>query len=80
MAWMLILPDLEVTMSTHTHRFWARSRSNARLTAVAASALVVVLGERSTNDWRIDSRSDSLAAFATGIARPEDGFALIPAD
>ncbi len=35
-------------------------------------------GERSTNDWRIDSRADSLAAFATGIARPEDDFALIP--
>jgi beta-mannanase len=37
-------------------------------------------GERSTNDWRIDSRSDSLAAFARGISRPENNFALIPAD
>lgn len=36
-------------------------------------------GERSTNDWRIDSRSDSLAAFSRGIARPEAGFGLIPA-
>ncbi|KQR54440.1 hypothetical protein ASF88_06530 [Leifsonia sp. Leaf336] len=35
-------------------------------------------GERSTNDWRIDSRADSLAAFATGIVRPEDDFTLIP--
>jgi len=37
-------------------------------------------GERSTNDWRIDSRSDSLAAFAQGIAKPEADFLLIPAD
>ncbi|MEV8212106.1 glycosyl hydrolase [Leifsonia sp. NPDC077715] len=37
-------------------------------------------GERSTNDWRIDSRSDSLAAFSQGISRPDTGFALIPAD
>lgn len=37
-------------------------------------------GERSTNDWRIDSRYDSLAAFATGIIRPEDDFTLIPAE
>ncbi|MDN4615571.1 glycosyl hydrolase [Leifsonia sp. F6_8S_P_1B] len=37
-------------------------------------------GERSTNDWRIDSRSDSLAAFAEGIADPAADFTLIPAD
>lgn len=37
-------------------------------------------GERSTNDWRIDSRADSLKAFSTGISRPEDNFTLIPAD
>jgi mannan endo-1,4-beta-mannosidase len=37
-------------------------------------------GERSTNDWRIDSRSDSLKAFSTGIVRPEDNFTLVPAD
>jgi len=37
-------------------------------------------GERSTNDWRIDSRSDSLAEFSRGISRPDTGFALIPAD
>ncbi|WP_345764553.1 glycoside hydrolase family 26 protein [Diaminobutyricibacter sp. McL0608] len=36
-------------------------------------------GERSTNDWRIDSRSDSLQAFITGLTRPEDDFTLIPA-
>jgi mannan endo-1,4-beta-mannosidase len=39
-----------------------------------------VSGERSTNDWRIDSRSDSLRAFSTGLAKPEAGFALMPAD
>jgi mannan endo-1,4-beta-mannosidase len=37
-------------------------------------------GERSTNDWRIDSRADSLKAFSTGISRPEGNFTLIPAD
>ena len=37
-------------------------------------------GERSTNDWRIDSRSDSLAAFSRGISQPGANFALIPAD
>jgi mannan endo-1,4-beta-mannosidase len=36
-------------------------------------------GERATNDWRIDSRSDSLSAFIAGITRPEDDFALTPA-
>ena len=36
-------------------------------------------GERATNDWRIDSRSDSLSAFIAGITRPEDDFELTPA-
>ncbi|MFK4850987.1 glycoside hydrolase family 26 protein [Microbacterium sp. ZW T6_19] len=35
-------------------------------------------GERVTNDWRIDSRADSLAAFATGLADPAGRFRLIP--
>ncbi|WP_431219182.1 glycoside hydrolase family 26 protein [Leifsonia xyli] len=38
-----------------------------------------VEGVRATNDWRIDSRADSLSAFITGITRPEDDFALTPA-
>ncbi len=38
-----------------------------------------VEGVRATNDWRIDSRADSLSAFITGITRPEDHFTLIPA-
>ena len=33
-------------------------------------------GERATNDWRIDSRADSLAAFVDGLARPDSDFAL----
>ncbi|MGK9147074.1 hypothetical protein KXS11_05550 [Plantibacter flavus] len=37
-----------------------------------------VEGERTTNDWRIDSRADSLAAFITGLTRPEANFTLIP--
>ncbi len=37
-----------------------------------------VEGERATNDWRIDSRADSLAAFREGVARPENDFGLIP--
>ncbi|MBH0115606.1 hypothetical protein I6E52_01950 [Salinibacterium sp. NG253] len=35
-----------------------------------------VEGERSTNDWRIDSRTDSLAAFIEGLARPDSDFTL----
>ncbi|GAA1444983.1 glycoside hydrolase family 26 protein [Leifsonia poae] len=39
-----------------------------------------VSGERSTNDWRIDSRADSRQAFSTGIVRPAANFTLVPAD
>jgi len=38
-----------------------------------------VEGVRATNDWRIDSRADSLSAFITGLTRPEGDFALTPA-
>lgn len=38
-----------------------------------------VEGVRATNDWRIDSRADSLSAFISGLTRPEDDFALTPA-
>ena len=37
-----------------------------------------VEGERATNDWRIDSRADSLAAFTKGITNPATDFALVP--
>jgi mannan endo-1,4-beta-mannosidase len=37
-----------------------------------------VEGELATNDWRIDSRPESVAAFKSGIARPEDNFDLDP--
>ena len=33
-------------------------------------------GQRATNDWRIDSRPDSLAAFVDGLARPGSRFSL----
>ena len=35
-------------------------------------------GERATNDWRIDSRPDSTAAFAAGLALPGGRFTLSP--
>jgi hypothetical protein len=35
-------------------------------------------GVLATNDWRIDSRPDSLAAFIAGITSPGDNFALTP--
>ncbi|GAA1441361.1 glycoside hydrolase family 26 protein [Leifsonia poae] len=38
-----------------------------------------VEGVRATNDWRIDSRADSLSAFIEGLTRPEDHFTLTPA-
>jgi mannan endo-1,4-beta-mannosidase len=38
-----------------------------------------VEGVRATNDWRIDSRADSLSAFIAGLTRPEDNFTLTPA-
>lgn len=37
-------------------------------------------GQRVTNDWRIASRADSLAAFSTGIADPAAGFVGTLAD
>lgn len=33
---------------------------------------------RTTNDWRLDSRADSLEAFRTGIRRDDTGFDLVP--
>lgn len=38
-----------------------------------------VEGVRATNDWRIDSRADTLSAFIAGVTRPEDHFTLTPA-
>ncbi|WP_411701253.1 glycosyl hydrolase [Conyzicola sp.] len=35
-------------------------------------------GELATNDWRIESRPESLEAFKEGILRPEDNFNLTP--
>jgi hypothetical protein len=35
-----------------------------------------VEGVRATNDWRIDSRADSLAAFVAGLNAPESKFRL----
>lgn len=35
-------------------------------------------GELATNDWRIDSRPDSLAAFTAGITAPGSHFTLTP--
>lgn len=35
-------------------------------------------GERVTNDWRIESRADSLAAFKEGLADPGGNFKIIP--
>jgi hypothetical protein len=37
-----------------------------------------VQGERATNDWRIDSRADSLAAFREGLAALGDGIRTQP--
>jgi hypothetical protein len=37
-----------------------------------------VQGERATNDWRIDSRADSLEAFRAGLALPNGRFRLEP--
>ncbi|KQS22316.1 hypothetical protein ASG05_01605 [Frigoribacterium sp. Leaf186] len=42
-------------------------------------ATTVVDGVRSTNDWRLTSRSDSLAAFTEGITRRDIGYDLEPA-
>ena len=33
-------------------------------------------GERATNDWRVDSRADTLAAFKAGLNRPTSRFTL----
>jgi mannan endo-1,4-beta-mannosidase len=38
-----------------------------------------VEGVRATNDWRIDSRADTLSAFIAGLTKPEDHFTLTPA-
>jgi len=39
-------------------------------------ATTIVDGTRTTNDWRIDSRADSLATFAKGIARTDIDYDL----
>jgi beta-mannanase len=39
-------------------------------------ATTITDGQRSTNDWRIDSRSDSLQAFIDGISRKDIGYNL----
>jgi hypothetical protein len=31
-----------------------------------------------TNDWRVDSRPDTLAAFIAGLTTPADKFTLQP--
>lgn len=36
-----------------------------------------VEGERATNDWRVDSRADSLAAFIAGLNLPHGAFASL---
>ncbi|PZU49803.1 MAG: beta-mannanase [Microbacterium sp.] len=42
-------------------------------------AVTTISGDsRVTNDWRVDSRSDSLAAFREGLTDPAAGFALKP--
>ncbi|WP_144758982.1 glycoside hydrolase family 26 protein [Curtobacterium sp. 9128] len=40
------------------------------------TATTIVDGTRSTNDWRLNSRSDSLQAFAQGIARTDIDYDL----
>ncbi|GAA1493524.1 glycoside hydrolase family 26 protein [Curtobacterium herbarum] len=40
------------------------------------TATTVVDGARTTNDWRLNSRADSLAAFAAGIARTDTDYDL----
>ena len=37
-----------------------------------------VQGQLATNDWRIDSRPESLAAFIAGLTNPADNFTLTP--
>ena len=37
-----------------------------------------VEGELATNDWRIDSRPETLAAYIAGLTRPENQFLLTP--
>ncbi|KTR38030.1 hypothetical protein NS263_14530 [Curtobacterium oceanosedimentum] len=39
-------------------------------------ATTIVDGARTTNDWRLDSRADSLATFAEGIARTDTDYDL----
>ena len=39
-------------------------------------ATSVTDGKRATNDWRLNSRKDSLAAFSTGIRRDDIGYDL----
>lgn len=52
---------------------------NADVIGFSWFSLVVtsnVGGVRATNDWRIDSKSDTLAAFRAGLARPTSKFSL----
>jgi mannan endo-1,4-beta-mannosidase len=38
----------------------------------------VIDGQLGTNDWRVDSRPESLAAFIAGLTNPADNFTLTP--
>ena len=52
---------------------------NADIIGFSWFSLVVtsnVGGVRATNDWRIDSKADTLAAFRAGLARPSSRFTL----
>ena len=68
------------SMPASNRRATAKWLRGIRFSWFSLAITSYVGGERSTNDWRIDSRSDSLAAFAQGIAKPEADFLLIPAD
>ena len=42
------------------------------------SITTYVQGELATNDWRIDSRGDSIDAFKAGLTLPGSNFSLVP--
>ncbi|MFZ4895808.1 glycosyl hydrolase [Plantibacter sp. Mn2098] len=55
--------------------------ANADVIGISWFSLAVttyVEGVRGTNDWRVDSRADSLAAFIAGLTKPEANFDLRP--
>ena len=78
-ACALLMENVDSTILVTAIPVLARDLGHSPVTLKLAVTSYVE-GVRATNDWRIDSRADTLSAFISGLTRPEDDFTLTPAD